>query len=206
MVDIYSGFGYVDNVPEFQLILNQEPKQEWVVAHKNAQDFRYLPIDKVEFLLDRLFGEYKIEILKAEETKSASLVVVRVHYLMRPKGKTKRRQWTFHDGVGSCLITTGTNEMAAFPMAKSLAVKDACDHIGNIFGRNLNRKEPQVLIMSQDKKDKTTETRELVMKAWSQKLSKVESNAELIQLYNKKEHPDFINSLFTKRKLEINGK
>ena len=29
----------------------------------------------------------------------------------------------------------------ALPIAKTLAVKDACDHIGVIFGANLNRRD-----------------------------------------------------------------
>ena len=29
----------------------------------------------------------------------------------------------------------------ALPIAKTVAVKDACDHFGNIFGANLNRKD-----------------------------------------------------------------
>ncbi len=29
----------------------------------------------------------------------------------------------------------------ALPMAKSYAIKDACDHFGKLFGRDLNRKE-----------------------------------------------------------------
>lgn len=29
----------------------------------------------------------------------------------------------------------------AFPIAKSYAVKDACDHFGSAFGANLNRQE-----------------------------------------------------------------
>jgi hypothetical protein len=31
----------------------------------------------------------------------------------------------------------------AFPIAKTLAVKDAADHFGSIFGANLNRKDVQ---------------------------------------------------------------
>jgi hypothetical protein len=31
--------------------------------------------------------------------------------------------------------------MMAFTMAKSYAIKDACDHFGKLFGRDLNRKE-----------------------------------------------------------------
>jgi hypothetical protein len=29
----------------------------------------------------------------------------------------------------------------AFPIAKTLAIKDACDHFGALFGANLNRKD-----------------------------------------------------------------
>ena len=29
----------------------------------------------------------------------------------------------------------------AFPMAKTIAIKDACDHFGNLFGADLNRKD-----------------------------------------------------------------
>ena len=29
----------------------------------------------------------------------------------------------------------------AYPLAKSLAVKDACDHFGKVFGSDLNRKD-----------------------------------------------------------------
>jgi hypothetical protein len=29
----------------------------------------------------------------------------------------------------------------AYPMAKTIAIKDACDHFGNLFGANLNRKD-----------------------------------------------------------------
>jgi hypothetical protein len=29
----------------------------------------------------------------------------------------------------------------AFPIAKTVAIKDACDHFGNLFGANINRKD-----------------------------------------------------------------
>jgi hypothetical protein len=31
--------------------------------------------------------------------------------------------------------------MMALPIAKSIAIKDACDHFGDLFGANLNRKD-----------------------------------------------------------------
>jgi hypothetical protein len=37
-------------------------------------------------------------------------------------------------------INNGALSMA-FPIAKTIAIKDACDHFGNLFGANLNRKD-----------------------------------------------------------------
>jgi len=62
----------------------------------------------------------------------------------------------YHDGVAAQELQTvsGTGSLKmdmsnvsrgavamALPIAKSLAVKDACDHLGELFGANLNRKE-----------------------------------------------------------------
>jgi hypothetical protein len=62
----------------------------------------------------------------------------------------------FHDGVGAQELQTtkGTGNlnmdmsnvnkgavMMALPIAKSIAIKDACDHFGDLFGANLNRKD-----------------------------------------------------------------
>jgi hypothetical protein len=76
-------------------------------------------------------------------------VVVRVHYLNPATGEM---EW--HDGIGACQLQTakGTSpaDLAninngaismAFPIAKTLAVKDACDHFGKLFGADLNRKD-----------------------------------------------------------------
>ena len=48
----------------------------------------------------------------------------------------------------------------AFPMAKSYALKDAAEHIGVLFGRDLNRKDtmqltPNVNYNIQDEKEKS---------------------------------------------------
>jgi hypothetical protein len=76
-------------------------------------------------------------------------VVVRVHYL-HPLTNT----WEFHDGIGAAQLQTakGTSpaDLAninngalsmAFPIAKTIAIKDATDHFGKLFGADLNRKD-----------------------------------------------------------------
>lgn len=130
-------------------ILATPPPAKWVKEHPFIKGWKYVPIDKVELLLRRIFKSYKIEIKGHSTAFNGVVVTVRVHYL---NPATNEMDW--HDGIGACQLQTakGTSpaDMAninngavsmAFPIAKSLAVKDACDHFGDVFGANLNRKD-----------------------------------------------------------------
>ena len=130
-------------------ILNVQPPDKWVKEHPFIQGHRYIPIDKVEHLLRKIFKSYRIEITGQGTAFNGVWVTVRVHYLNPSTG-----QMDFHDGIGACQLQTkkGTSpaDLAninngavsmAFPIAKTLAVKDACDHFGIVFGANLNRKD-----------------------------------------------------------------
>lgn len=130
-------------------ILAAPPPAKWIKVHPFIKEHKYLPIDKVEFLLRRIFKEYEIEVLREGTAFNGVYVVVRVHYMDPATGKMR-----YHDGIGACQLQTqkGTSpaDLAninngaismAFPIAKTLAVKDACDHFGELFGCNLNRKD-----------------------------------------------------------------
>lgn len=130
-------------------ILNTAPPTKWIKEHPYIKDWLYLPIEKVEYLLRRCFKKYKIEVLREGTAFNGVYVVVRVHYLNPATG-----EMDFHDGIGAMQLQTkkGTSpaDLAninsgaismAFPIAKSLAVKDATDHFGALFGANLNRKD-----------------------------------------------------------------
>ncbi len=130
-------------------ILNAEPPAKWVKTHPFIKGHQYLPIDKVEYLLRKIFKSYKIEVMREGTAFNGVYVVVRVHYLNPATGEM---EW--HDGIGPCQLQTakGTSpaDLAninngaismAFPIAKTLAVKDACDHFGKLFGADLNRKD-----------------------------------------------------------------
>lgn len=130
-------------------LLNQQPKKEWVKEHPFIKGYKYLPIDKIEFLLQKIFKKYKIEILREGNSFNGVYVVVRVHYL-----NPITDEWGFHDGIGASQLQTAKGTSAsdlininngalsmAYPMAKTIAIKDACDHFGNLFGANLNRKD-----------------------------------------------------------------
>ena len=137
---------------KIMVALNQDPPAEWVEKHPYIKDFYYLPIGRVEFLLKTFFnGNFKIEVLKTAQLLNAIEVTVRIHYK-----EIGSENWLYHDGVGAKEIQTnkdsgslkpdlsnisrGAVEMA-LPIAKTIAIKDACDHFGKLFGSDLNRKQ-----------------------------------------------------------------
>lgn len=131
------------------LLLNVEPKREWVKEHPFIKGYKYLPIDKIEFMLKKIFGKYRIEILREGTSFNGVYVVVRVWYQHPVSGEME-----YHDGIGASQLQTKSGSSAAdlininngalsmaFPMAKTIAIKDACDHFGKLFGADLNRKD-----------------------------------------------------------------
>lgn len=133
----------------FVALMNQQPKQAWVKVHPFIKNYKYLPIERVEFLLKTIFKRYRIEITGQGTSFNGVWVTVRVHYLHPITG-----DWDFHDGIGASQLQTAKGTSAsdlininngaismAFPMAKTIAIKDACDHFGNLFGADLNRKD-----------------------------------------------------------------
>ena len=145
-----------DKKDKLNFLLNQEPPQKWIKNHpyiktKNDQGqsvpYQYLPIDKVEYLLRKIFKDYKVEITSQGQIFNGVFVTVRVHYLDFTTG-----QWMFHDGIGAQQIQTAKGSSAAdlgainngavamaFPAAESYAIKDACDKFGKLFGADISR-------------------------------------------------------------------
>jgi len=131
------------------VLMNQPPMPEWVKDHPFIKNYKYLPIERVEYLLKSIFKAYRIEITGQGQSFNGVWVTVRIHYL-HPITAT----WEFHDGIGATELQTakGTSPAdlqninngalgMAFPIAKTRAIKDACDHFGKLFGSDLNRKD-----------------------------------------------------------------
>lgn len=130
-------------------LMNQPPKPQWVKIHPFIKGYNYLPIERIEFLLKTIFKRYRIEITGQGQSFNGVWVTVRIHYLHPITG-----EWDFHDGIGASQLQTksGTSPAdlqninngalsMAFPMAKTIAIKDAADHFGKLFGADLNRKD-----------------------------------------------------------------
>lgn len=161
--DLVSDVAIYEKTDELNFLLNQEPPAKWVKEHPFVRGHKYVPIDKVEFLLRKIFKKYRIEILREGTSFNGVYVCVRVHYLNPVSG-----EWDFHDGIGAihlqvkkgsspsdlANINNGALSMA-YPLAKTLAIKDACDMFGKLFGSDLNRRDS--LPASMDVKKKTNE-------------------------------------------------
>lgn len=130
-------------------ILSTPPNPQWIKEHPYVKGYKYLPIDKVEYLLRRIFKRYRIEITGQGQTFNGVYVTVRVHFFNYLMG-----EFDFHDGIGAMQLQTKKDSSPAelqninngaismaYPIAKTMAIKDACDHFGDLFGANLNRKD-----------------------------------------------------------------
>lgn len=134
---------------QLNLLLNQEPPQKWVKTHPYIKGHNYLPIDKVELMLKRIFKRYRIEITGQGIAFNGVWVTIRLHYQNPIDGA-----WDYHDSIGAMQLQTkaGTSPAdlininngaisMAFPIAKTMAIKDAADMFGKLFGADLNRKD-----------------------------------------------------------------
>ena len=132
-----------------KFILNSGVNTKWLKTHPTAKNVKYLPIDKIEILLDMIFQEWRIEILNISQLAQSVCVTVRVHYKNPITG-----EWSFHDGVGASPLQANAGKSAAdlaniknnavqlaAPAAKSYAIKDAVEHLGKMFGRDINRSD-----------------------------------------------------------------
>lgn len=134
---------------KFNELMSQPPPKSWLKRHKyiDSGKYEYLPIDKVEFLLKRIFGTYQVEVRSIQQMFNSVVVTVRVHVKHPITGEA---MW--QDGIGAkamqldkdarasdmSAIKAAAVEMGA-PNAESIAVKDAAEKWGAIFGKDLNK-------------------------------------------------------------------
>lgn len=169
-------------------ILNSPVNTKWLKNHPTAKNVKYLPIDKIEILLDMIFQEWRIELLSISQLAQSVCVTVRVHYKNPITG-----EWSFHDGVGASPLQTNAGKSAAdlaniknnavqlaAPAAKSYAIKDAVEHLGKAFGRDINRSDTvgyEFLYGQEDKSKAEDNSQELIAQLKSSKnLKELQAN------------------------------
>lgn len=138
------------------VILNQPPPKEWLKEHPTAKTkdakgntvpAQYLPIERVEYMLSRIYGKWSVEIKDSKVIANSVVVTVRLHVKNPITGEM---EW--NDGIGATPIQTNAGSGAmdwnnakasgvqmAAPSAETYAIKDAAEKFGKLFGKDANR-------------------------------------------------------------------
>jgi hypothetical protein len=137
------------NENEFQILLNQEPPKEWIKTNDMANGSKYIPIDKIEYLLTRLFIKWWVQVIDYKVIANSVAAHIRLFYISPITGETLQQ-----DGLGAAPMQTNKGASAtdfsqiknsavqmSLPAAESYAIKDAAEKIGRLFGKDLNRKD-----------------------------------------------------------------
>ena len=130
------------------VLLNQNPPAQWLSEHPMIKGYKYIPIEKIEYLLTRIFGQWHVEVRNTQIVANSVVVTVRLHVNNPISGEA---MW--QDGIGAAPIQTDKGAGAtdwnsvktdgvqkAAPAAETYAVKDAAEKFGKIFGRDVARK------------------------------------------------------------------
>ncbi len=143
---------------KLMVLVNQNPHSTWVKGHptvstKNNEGkvvpLAYLPIERLEWLLSRIYGKWWVEILDSKFIANSVVVTVRVFVKNPLTGEIEH-----NDGIGATAIQTDKGQGAidwnyvkssgvqiAAPAAESYAFKDAVEKFGKVFGKDLNKKD-----------------------------------------------------------------
>ena len=169
----------LDKQNSVNILLNQEPKKEWIKEHPIAKveitdnkgnkikvPVKYIPIERTEWLLTNIFIEWKWEVLREGLIANSVYVAGRLHYRNPITG-----EWNWMDGLGAQPLQTNSGAGATefnqiksnavqigLPAAETYAQKDAAEKLGKLFGKDLNRADKiayDTLVGKFESKDRT---------------------------------------------------
>ena len=128
----------------FKLWLNQAPNPTWIkkLPVGGGKESDYLPIECVEHLLTTLMVSWAVEVKQVIYHFNVVNVTVRLHYVSPIDNKAYWQDGTAGFEMYQSEKTNAIDRSArsASQNAETFAIKDAAEKIGNIFGKNLNRK------------------------------------------------------------------
>jgi hypothetical protein len=147
--DLYDDKIEIKKQTQLNVILNSEPRSEWVKEHPFVKGLKYLPIERIEYLLTMIFSKWHVEIKDVKILANSVVTTVRVYVQDPITG-----EMDYQDGVGAMPIqvekgqgATNFDKMKSnalqigTPASESFAIKDAVEKFGRIFGKDLNRKD-----------------------------------------------------------------
>src|SRR5574344_2280474 len=129
---------------DLTILLNEAPPKTWLKEHPMAKGVKYLPIERIEYMLTRIFKKWNVEIRQVQVVANSVVVTVRLYYQ-----DVLSDEMLWQDGIGASPIQTDKGAgamdwnktkndavMKAAPAAESYAVKDAAEKIGKLFGKD----------------------------------------------------------------------
>ena len=132
---------------DLNILLNAEPKNDWIKDHPMAKKVKYIPIERVEWLLTNIYVKWRVELLREGLLANSVYCAIRLHYK-----EPITNEWDWIDGIGAAPLQTDKDAgatdwtkikndavMKALPAAESYAIKDAAEKLGKLFGKDLNR-------------------------------------------------------------------
>jgi hypothetical protein len=145
--DLYDDKEMVAKTNMLNMLVNQPPKAEWLKEHPMVKGLKYIPIQRIEWLLTSIFVKWWVEILSTQLIANSVVVTVRVFY------KDPLSDEILHqDGIGAAPLQTdkgagatdfnavkSSSVQIAAPAAESYGIKDACEKIGKLFGKDISR-------------------------------------------------------------------
>lgn len=147
--ELYSDIDWAGKQNDLNRLLSQPPAESWKKEHPFIKGLKYLPIERVEWLLTSVFLRWWVEVKSVQVVANSVVVCVRV-FAIDPITLETLQQ----DGVGAVDIQTKKDApatdfnqilpfavMKAVPAAKSYAVKDAAELWGKIFGKDISKKD-----------------------------------------------------------------
>ena len=114
--DLYGDIEMKVKYNDLNAFLNQPPADEWLKVHPvikvesgelNEKGYpvlvplKYVPIERVEWLLTRIFIRWRREILDYKLIANSLVVKVRLHYQLPIS-----LEWDYEDGIGAVPIQT----------------------------------------------------------------------------------------------------
>jgi len=159
LADLYSDTELKIAQNDLNILLNAPPAAGWLKDHPFAKvvkvidgkkvnvPAKYIPIERIEWLLTRIFIRWNSEIKTVQLIANSVVVTIRLYYQ-----DVLSKEILWQDGVGAVPLQTDQGagaiefdkikssavQMAA-PSAETFAIKDAAEKIGKIFGKDINR-------------------------------------------------------------------
>ena len=155
IAELYGDIELKQDANKLNILLNQPPAKAWIRLHPMATKkvggqfvpIEYIPIERIEWLLTRIFTRWNVEVRSIQQIANSVCVVVRLYYL-----DVLSNEMLWQDGIGAAPLQTdqgaGATDWNAIksasvqigaPAAESYAVKDAAEKIGKLFGKDINR-------------------------------------------------------------------